>query len=107
MKVGNLFYLNIRGIVNKLRLSDASEFSTIASPQRTAPISNQLQEKMDLYKAYLAYITGYLGANEEILLKLDKLLLEISRWDSTSYQRCRRYALHEGNRFVDQADQIL
>jgi hypothetical protein len=85
-EVGNLFYLNIRGILNKLRVFDASEFSAIASPQRTAPFSNQLQEKMDLYKAYLAYITGYLGANEEILLKLDKLLLEISQWGSTSYK---------------------
>ena len=44
-----------------------------------------VQEKMDLYKEYLAYITGYLGANEEILLKLDKLLLEISQ--------CRQHIL--------------
>ena len=106
-EVGNLFYLNIRGILNKLRVFDASEFSAIASPQRTAPFSNQLQEKMDLYKEYLAYVTGYLGANEEILLKLDKLLLEISQLGQHRLSRCRRYALHEGNRFVDQADQIL
>ncbi|MNC71454.1 hypothetical protein D3C75_1223780 [compost metagenome] len=30
-------------------------------------------------------MTGYLGANEEILLKLDQLLLEISLLDSTDY----------------------
>ncbi len=86
-EVEKLFYLNIRGLLNKLSVFDASEFSSFTSQQRAAQFSNKLvQEKTDLYNAYLAYVTGYLGANEEILLKLDKLLLEISLLGSTDYK---------------------
>ncbi|WP_328285245.1 hypothetical protein [Paenibacillus alkaliterrae] len=86
-EVEKLLYLNIRGILNKLSVFDASEFSMFASQQRSTQFSNKLvQEKTDLYKEYLDYLTGYIGANEEILLKLDKLLLEISLLGSTNYR---------------------
>lgn len=85
-EVEKLFYLNIRGILNKLSVFDAKEFSLFASQQRPAQFSDKLvQRKTALYKEYLAYVTGYLGANEEILLKLDQLLLEISLLDSIDY----------------------
>lgn len=85
-EVEKLFYLSIRGILNKLSVFDASEFATFASGQRPTQFSNKLiQEKTILYNEYLSSITGYLGANEEILLKLDKLLLEISLLGSTDY----------------------
>lgn len=86
-EVEKLFYLNIRGILNKLSVFDASEFSIVASQPKTPLFSNKLaEEKTELYKEYLAYMTGYLGANEEILLKLDKLLLEITLLGSTAYK---------------------
>lgn len=86
-EVEKLFYLNIRGILNKLSVFDASEFSLFASSQRPTQFSDKLvQKKTALHNEYLAYVTGYLGANEEILLKLDKLLLEISLLDSTEYK---------------------
>jgi hypothetical protein len=86
-EVENLFYLNIRGILNKLSVFEASEFSMLGPAQTNGQVLNRLQqEKSNLYKEYFAYLTGYLSANEEILLKLDKLLLEISRLGSTSYE---------------------
>ncbi|WP_232016277.1 hypothetical protein [Paenibacillus baekrokdamisoli] len=86
-EVENLFYLNIRGMLNKLSVFGASDISVIASPQRHTQFSNKLlQEKTDLYKEYLAQVTGYLSANEEILLKLDKLLMEISQLGTTNYE---------------------
>ncbi|MEK3964259.1 hypothetical protein BSK49_01405 [Paenibacillus odorifer] len=85
-EVAKLFYLNIRGILNKLSVFDASEFTLFSSQHRPSQFSDKLvQKKTALYNEYLAYVTGYLGANEEILLKLDKLLLEISLLDSTDY----------------------
>ncbi|AKG36433.1 hypothetical protein VK70_19345 [Paenibacillus durus ATCC 35681] len=85
--VEQLFYLNIRGILNRLSVFDASEVSAFTSEQKPTQLSNKLvQEKTALHNEYLTSITGYLGANEEILLKLDKLLLEISQLDSTDYQ---------------------
>lgn len=86
-EVEKLFYLNVRGILNKLSVFDASEFSAFASEQSSGRFSNKLvQEKNKLYNEYLAYVSGYLGANEEILLKLDKLLLEMSLLGSTDYK---------------------
>ncbi|OME76896.1 hypothetical protein BK120_27510 [Paenibacillus sp. FSL A5-0031] len=86
-EVEKLFYLNIRGILNKLSVFNASGYSNFTGQQQPAGLSNKLvQEKTNLYKEYLSYVTGYLRANEEILLKLDKLLLEISLLNSTDYR---------------------
>jgi len=86
-EVEKLFYLNIRGILNKLSVFNASGYSNFSGQQQSASLSDKLvQEKTNLYKEYLSYVTGYLSANEEILLKLDKLLLEISLLNSTDYR---------------------
>ncbi|WP_228744993.1 hypothetical protein [Paenibacillus sp. S150] len=85
-EVEKLFYLNVRGILNKLSVFDASEFTLFTNRQKPKPFSDTLvQRKTELYNEYFSHVTGYLGANEEILLKLDQLLLEISLLDSTDY----------------------
>ncbi|WP_159885361.1 hypothetical protein [Paenibacillus puerhi] len=87
LEVEKLFYLNIRSTLNKLNVFDASEFEAFTHQQKSAPFPNKLmQEKAGLYKEYLDYVTGYLAANEEILLKLDKLVLEISLLSSSDYK---------------------
>ncbi|MDF2927148.1 MAG: hypothetical protein K0R57_6062 [Paenibacillaceae bacterium] len=86
-EVGKLFYLNTRGILNKLSVFDPSEWASLASRQKSAKLSARLlQEKSALYGEYMEHIVGYLEANEEILLKLDKLLLEISLLESADYR---------------------
>lgn len=86
-EVEKLFYLNIRGVLNKLSAFNASELGRFANQQGSGPFSNKLvQEKTELYNEYLSYVSGYLSANEGIMLKLDKLLLEISLLSSTDYR---------------------
>lgn len=86
-EVEKLFHLNIRGIINKLSVFEASGLSSFASRPRSTSFSNKLiEQKTALYNEYLAYVAGYLGANEEIMLKLDKLLLEISLLGSSDYK---------------------
>lgn len=81
-EVEKLFYLNVRSILNRLHVFDESEFERLRSKKPT-PFSRELvQEKTNVYNEYLSFVTSSLGTNEEILLKLDKLLLEISRLDS-------------------------
>ncbi|MFF2015722.1 hypothetical protein [Paenibacillus sp. NPDC058177] len=85
--VEKLFYLNIKGILNKLSVFDAEEFSLFTDSHNPGQFSDKLvQQKRNLFNEYFAYVAGYLGANEEILLKLDQLLLEISLLDSTDYK---------------------
>ncbi|WP_230873679.1 hypothetical protein [Paenibacillus woosongensis] len=86
-EVEQLFYLNIKGILNKLSVFNASEFPIFTGQQTARQFSEKIvQQKTKLYHEYLNYVTGYLEANEEILLKLDKLLLEISLLGSTDYR---------------------
>ena len=85
-EVEKLFYMNIRGILNKLGVFDATELANLGNPHQSARFSQRLaQAKTALYNEYLSYVEGYLGANEEIFLKLDKLLLEISLLGSANY----------------------
>ncbi|WP_168118836.1 hypothetical protein [Paenibacillus sp. HB172176] len=79
--VEKLFYNFIRGILHKAHVFDASSLSGMEKKSgRTALFSERLiSEKRRLYDDYLGAVKGYLSANEEILLKLDQLLLEISR----------------------------
>lgn len=86
-EVEKLLYLNIRGILGKLRLFEPSEFSLFAGSRTPAQFTDKLiQRKTALYNDFFASIKAFLGANEEILLKLDQLLLEISELDRSNDQ---------------------
>ncbi|MFD2118055.1 hypothetical protein ACFSTH_01535 [Paenibacillus yanchengensis] len=81
-EVEKLFYLNVRSILNRLSVFDEAEFKSVML-QKTTRFSQQIQqEKTNLYNEFLTFMKDSLSNNEEILLKLDKLLLEISRLDS-------------------------
>lgn len=82
-EVHSLFFLNVRGMLNKLAAFDPAEYERFSGEQRPAHLSDRLlHERSELYRQYIAYVSGAIGANEEIILKLDKLLLEITRLDS-------------------------
>ncbi|AIQ52474.1 hypothetical protein R70331_13765 [Paenibacillus sp. FSL R7-0331] len=86
-EVEKLLFLNIRGLLNKLSLFDSEEFSLFTGSRKPSQFSEKLiQKKTAHYNDFFASVKGYLGANEEILLKLDQLLLEISELDSTNVQ---------------------
>lgn len=86
-EVDRLFYQYVRGIISRLNVFDAAEYDEFARAQRSSRLSNKLlQERTALYQEYLTYLSGSIGANEEILLKLDKLLIEMSRTGSTDYE---------------------
>lgn len=81
-EVEKLFYLNVRSILNRLGVFDESEYLSVMSQKSTKFSNELLQEKRNVYNDYLSFMKSSLDTNEEILLKLDKLLLEISRLDS-------------------------
>ncbi|MFC4303597.1 hypothetical protein [Cohnella boryungensis] len=86
LEVEKLFYLNIRSLLNRLSVFDESEFERVMGRNSGRFPPKLLQEKRNVYNDYLSFVKSSLGANEEILLKLDKLLLEISRLDSFEFQ---------------------
>lgn len=81
-EVEKLFYLNVRSVINRLNTFDESEFESV-SGRKPSPLSPELlQARKSVYGEYLSFTKQSLATNEEILLKLDQLLLEISRLDS-------------------------
>lgn len=86
-EVSRLFYVNIRGMLGKLRVFDASEYDKFAGARANPQLPGKLaKERSELYQEYVTYVSDAASANEEILLKLDKLLLETSRLGAADLQ---------------------
>ncbi|MGG1552775.1 hypothetical protein [Paenibacillus ferrarius] len=81
-EIEQLFYRNLKSILNRLGAFDETEFKSVTGAGSSKLPPALLQERKAVYSEYLSFTSSSLGTNEEILLKLDKLLLEISRLDS-------------------------
>ena len=78
--VEDVIYMNIRSILNKISAFDIIEYENL---HKKGFKSDELsQEKMEIYNEYIDFVKNATTANEKILLKLDKMLLEISRYNS-------------------------
>ncbi|WP_343224574.1 hypothetical protein [Paenibacillus sp. ACRSA] len=82
LEVEKLLYLNIRSVLNRLNVFDEADYANMMKSKSASLPQKLFQEKTKVYNDYLTYVKDSLHTNEEILLKLDQLLLEISRLDS-------------------------
>jgi hypothetical protein len=80
--VENVIYMNIRSILNKISAFDIDEYETIQRRKARGVKQKISQEKIDIYNEYINFVNNATEINEDILLKLDKMLLEISRYNS-------------------------
>jgi len=78
--VENVIYVNVRSILNKISAFDVVEYETME--RNGFKGTNFSQEKLDIYNEYIDFVNNATRTNEEILLKLDKILLEISKYNS-------------------------
>lgn len=78
--VENIMYLNMRSILNKIAAFDVEEYENLQ--KRGFPKNEVSEEKMNIYNEYINFVKNATATNEEILLKLDKMLLEISKYNS-------------------------
>ncbi|WP_273466342.1 hypothetical protein [Methanothrix sp.] len=71
--------LNIRSIINKLNAFDEDDYNFIKKQRNSGAFSEEImEEKFNVYNEYIRFVKEATEDNEQILLKLDKLLLEIS-----------------------------
>ncbi|MGG7177679.1 hypothetical protein ACQPU1_08810 [Clostridium paraputrificum] len=83
LEIEGLFYLNIRSVINKLNIFDEEDYEDIEEESGLANLSNDfIEEKRRIYNEYIFFVRDSIEDNEQILLKLDKLLLELSKFDS-------------------------
>ncbi|MBR3003427.1 MAG: hypothetical protein IKF38_07785 [Clostridia bacterium] len=79
-EVEKVIYMNMHSIINKISAFDMEEYESIIKnkiDRRTIP-----QEKLDIYDQYINFVNESTNINEEILLKLDKMILEISQYNT-------------------------
>ncbi|PYG86903.1 hypothetical protein LY28_02523 [Ruminiclostridium sufflavum DSM 19573] len=77
-----IFYTNIKSILNKIYAFDEEDYERIGSAANRQKFSSKyISSKLSIYNEYITYIKKAMSDNEEILLKLDALLLEISNID--------------------------
>jgi hypothetical protein len=82
-EVEKIFYMNIRSVLNKLNAFDEDDYNFIRKKHEAGTFSRQfLEDKFKVYNEYIAFVKTAAEDNEQILLKLDKLLLEISGLNS-------------------------
>ena len=82
-KVEKIFFMNMRSILNKLDAFDEEDYKFISNKRDSGDFSEQfMDEKIEVYNKYITFVKAAAEDNEAILLKLDKLLLELSSLNS-------------------------
>ena len=82
-EVVDVFYLNIKSVINKINIFDQEEYEKVKKDIKRGKISGNIaEEKNDMYEEYITFVKDSVEDNEEILLKLDKVLLELSKFNS-------------------------
>ncbi len=79
-EVEKVIFINMCSILNKISAFDMQEYENIINnkiDKRTIP-----KEKLDIYDKYIKFVNDATNINEEILLKLDKMILEISQYNT-------------------------
>ncbi|UPM56318.1 hypothetical protein [Gottfriedia acidiceleris] len=80
-EVETLFYLRIRNIINKISTFDELDYKKIKGKDGLRYSKSLIQEKTNLINEYIKFVKRAIELNEEILVNIDKLILEISRLD--------------------------
>jgi len=82
-EVEKIFFMNIRSILNKLNAFDEDDYEIVRKNHDAGAFSEQfMEDKFKVYYEYIAFVNAAAEDNEQILLKLDRLLLEISGLNS-------------------------
>lgn len=83
ISIQEIFYMNIRSILNKLNIFDQEDYDQIRKDSAKEKFSADfIQTKLSIYNQYITFIRDSVEDNEQLLLKLDKLLLELSKFNS-------------------------
>ena len=101
--VENIMYLNMRSILNKIAAFDIEEYEDLQ--RRGFPKNEVSEEKMNIYKEYINFVKNATKINEDILLKLDKMLFEVSRYNTLEHNEVKELpALAEMDELIKNAN---
>lgn len=93
-EVEKLFFMNIRSILSKMDAFDEKDYNFIRKKYEEGAFSRELmEEKLKVFNEYINFVKSATEDNEQILLKLDKLLLEISGLNSLESGQLEKMAV--------------
>ena len=82
-EVRDVFYINIKSVINKINIFDEQEYEKIKKDIKNGKLNGKIEEqKKDMFDEYVFFVKDSIDDNEEILLKLDKFLFELSKFNS-------------------------
>ena len=82
-----ILYMNMKSILNRIAAFDIEEYENLQ--KRDFPTNEVSEEKMDIYRDYILFVRNATKTNEDILLKLDKIILELSRNNALEGEQIR------------------
>lgn len=82
-----ILYMNMKSILNRIAAFDIEEYENLQ--KRDFPPNEVSEEKMDIYRDYILFVRNATKTNEDILLKLDKIILELSRNNALEGEQIR------------------
>lgn len=97
-----LFFDNLKKMILKIMIFDQDDYSTMARDSKYLSKEATLQ-KNAIYKEYINYANVVLEKNEHILVKLDNLLLELSKLDDVEESNIEDFAtIQDVNELIEQ-----
>lgn len=78
-QVEDMMFNNIKSIVNRISAFDEQEYLKL---QKHATMSETSRSRLNIYQEYIDYVNQALESNEQILLRLEHLLSELSKLNS-------------------------
>ena len=111
--VQSLFYNNIKKMINRIIIFDDKDYVRTVEkmskirdlPTLNDPMSpsSQAGKQLQIYNEHIRYVKNLIDDNESILVKMDSLLLEISKLDDLSSQGLENMdAIREINELIEQ-----
>lgn len=79
-----LFYNNLKKMINRMIIFDYKDYTKLMNKLGNAYVagtSKSASTQLKIYNEHIDYVKGLVEMNESILVKLDSLLLEISKLD--------------------------
>ena len=86
--VQELFYTNIKKMLNRIIIFDYKDYMKVLEKLNSAPVVDGVKvaskahaAQLKIYNEHIDYVRELLDMNENMLVKLDSLLLELSKLD--------------------------
>lgn len=104
--IGNLssvFYINLKSIINKINVFDQEDYNRVCKAMVMKESGQGIrQTKYAIYQEYIKFVEDSVEDNEQILLKLDLVLFELSKLGSlTDGELEHMTAIEEINELIE------